>query len=148
MWHKPCRTFHPWCPCIKTRCLSPLLSIKYNDKLMEGRGDTHPQAIINLVSAHPFIPYETHNSVIVQYRTRPTDFTGYNRLWYIITHFYGLLNNVTVIKCFLLHNPVSCDQYAIAIPRWNHLYNQETFRFYLWDLEVQSTSKALKVKAI
>ena len=23
MWHKPCRTFHPWCPCIKTRCLSP-----------------------------------------------------------------------------------------------------------------------------
>ena len=24
MWHKPCRTFHPWCPCIKTRCLSSL----------------------------------------------------------------------------------------------------------------------------
>ena len=23
MWHKPCRTFHPWCPCIKTRCLVP-----------------------------------------------------------------------------------------------------------------------------
>ena len=22
MWHKPCRTFHPWYPCIKTRCLS------------------------------------------------------------------------------------------------------------------------------
>ena len=21
MWHKPCRTFHPWCPCIKTSCL-------------------------------------------------------------------------------------------------------------------------------
>ena len=21
MWHKPCRTFHPWCPYIKTRCL-------------------------------------------------------------------------------------------------------------------------------
>ena len=21
MWHRPCRTFHPWCPCIKTRCL-------------------------------------------------------------------------------------------------------------------------------
>ena len=21
MWHKPCRTFHPWCPCIKTHCL-------------------------------------------------------------------------------------------------------------------------------
>ena len=21
MWHKPCRTFHPWCPCTKTRCL-------------------------------------------------------------------------------------------------------------------------------
>ena len=25
MWHKPCRTFHHWCPCIKTRCLSPLV---------------------------------------------------------------------------------------------------------------------------
>ena len=24
MWHKPCRTFHPWCPCIKTRCLVSL----------------------------------------------------------------------------------------------------------------------------
>ena len=24
MWHKPCRTFHPWCPCIKTRCLSKI----------------------------------------------------------------------------------------------------------------------------
>ena len=22
MWHKPCRTFHLWCLCIKTRCLS------------------------------------------------------------------------------------------------------------------------------
>ena len=22
MWHKACRTFHPWCPCTKTRCLS------------------------------------------------------------------------------------------------------------------------------
>ena len=21
MWHKPCWTFHPWCLCIKTRCL-------------------------------------------------------------------------------------------------------------------------------
>ena len=26
MWHKPCRTFHPWCPCIKTRCLLVLSS--------------------------------------------------------------------------------------------------------------------------
>ena len=25
MWHKPCRTFHPWCLCIKTRCLFPYL---------------------------------------------------------------------------------------------------------------------------
>ena len=25
MWLKPCRTFHPWCPCIKTRCLSPMI---------------------------------------------------------------------------------------------------------------------------
>ena len=25
MWHKPCRTFHPWCLCIKTRCLFGLI---------------------------------------------------------------------------------------------------------------------------
>ena len=24
MWHKPCRTFHPWCLCIKTLCLLPV----------------------------------------------------------------------------------------------------------------------------
>ena len=27
MWHKPCRTFHPWCPCIKTRCLWDIFCI-------------------------------------------------------------------------------------------------------------------------
>ena len=26
MWHKPCRTFHPWSICIKTRCLCTLRS--------------------------------------------------------------------------------------------------------------------------
>ena len=25
-WHKPCRTFHPWCLCIKTRCLYHIIS--------------------------------------------------------------------------------------------------------------------------
>ena len=30
MWHKPCRTFHPWCLCIKTRCLLFLLMHSYN----------------------------------------------------------------------------------------------------------------------
>ena len=25
MWHKPCRTFNPWCLCIKTRCLCVFL---------------------------------------------------------------------------------------------------------------------------
>ena len=29
MWHKPCRTFHPWCLCIKTRCLSTLWAKLY-----------------------------------------------------------------------------------------------------------------------
>ena len=28
MWHKPCRTFNPWCLCIKTRCLSVSLSAR------------------------------------------------------------------------------------------------------------------------
>ena len=30
MWHKPCRTFHPWCLCIKTRCLyNYMMQLKY-----------------------------------------------------------------------------------------------------------------------
>ena len=28
MWHKPCRTFHPWCLCIKTRCLCYYFRLK------------------------------------------------------------------------------------------------------------------------
>ena len=32
MWRKPCRTFHPWCPCIKTRCLlMPVVHIYVNE---------------------------------------------------------------------------------------------------------------------
>ena len=27
MWHKPCRTFHPWCLCIKTRCLAVAVAV-------------------------------------------------------------------------------------------------------------------------
>ena len=32
MWHKPCRTFHPWCPCIKTRCLFNSLRPRQNGR--------------------------------------------------------------------------------------------------------------------
>ena len=37
MWHKPCRTFHPWCPCINTRCLSAsvCLIIKWDDDVIK-----------------------------------------------------------------------------------------------------------------
>ena len=30
MWHKPCRTFHPWCLCIKTRCLLIMIDSSYS----------------------------------------------------------------------------------------------------------------------
>ena len=37
MWHKPCRTFHPWCLCIKTRCLSiPLLEFGVTSPALSG----------------------------------------------------------------------------------------------------------------
>ena len=32
MWHKPCRTFHPWCLCIKTRCLYKTISRCLDDQ--------------------------------------------------------------------------------------------------------------------
>ena len=36
MWHKPCRTFHPWCPCIKTRCLLDLCEANHPSSLRYG----------------------------------------------------------------------------------------------------------------
>ena len=67
MWHKPCRTFHPWCLCIKTRCLSKSFG-RYaniennNDGDGDGDGDgdddpcknalTAPEPL--LASAHSF----------------------------------------------------------------------------------------------
>ena len=33
MWHKPCRTFHPWCLCIKTRCLLDCCVTKNHSQL-------------------------------------------------------------------------------------------------------------------
>ena len=30
MWHKPCRTFHPWCLCVKTRCLLPYVNSNWS----------------------------------------------------------------------------------------------------------------------
>ena len=36
MWHKPCRTFNPWCLCIKTRCLLvPLWTNQLSCKLFK-----------------------------------------------------------------------------------------------------------------
>ena len=39
MWHKPCRTFHPWCLCIKTRCLLPTVMARF---LWGPRGTCRP----------------------------------------------------------------------------------------------------------
>ena len=35
MWHKPCRTFHPWCLSIKTRCLFTFVcNLAFTDELL------------------------------------------------------------------------------------------------------------------
>ena len=39
MWHKPCRTFHPWCLCIKTRCLCPIYRAPGLKHLKKTQGD-------------------------------------------------------------------------------------------------------------
>ena len=57
MWHKPCRTFHPWCPCIKTRCLSVMfvwssllshfwLSTMYDKIYIQYIGKSHMHSMI------------------------------------------------------------------------------------------------------
>ena len=40
MWHKPCRTFHPWCLCIKTRCLSQYFITSYLHFVKKWRNKT------------------------------------------------------------------------------------------------------------
>ena len=39
MWHKPCRTFHPWCLCIKTRCLLTILVAEERDTMTSSNGN-------------------------------------------------------------------------------------------------------------
>ena len=40
MWHKPCRTLHPWCLCIKTRCLSQYFITTYLHFVRKWRNKT------------------------------------------------------------------------------------------------------------
>ena len=36
MWHKPCRRFHPWCLCIKTRCLCEIFILHHTYRHLFG----------------------------------------------------------------------------------------------------------------
>ena len=45
MWHKPCRTFHPWCLCIKTRCLFTTVMIAITDIMLLRTGPFHDDVI-------------------------------------------------------------------------------------------------------
>ena len=75
MWHKPCRTFHPWCPCIKTRCLSVqllrtenrhvpdwwLCMAPYRWQRWHGYFDTFNWICAGTVLAGPYLPDQGRN---------------------------------------------------------------------------------------
>ena len=52
MWHKPCRTFHPWCLCIKTHCLVIPLMIPGKQFMQECSGHGPLARYVKLRVAH------------------------------------------------------------------------------------------------
>ena len=70
MWHKPCRTFHPWCPCIKTRCLFPFWT--HQPTLSTERNDSYLifahffTSMIYVVTLNPSIQPWNHNTIATQ----------------------------------------------------------------------------------
>ena len=56
MWHKPCRTFHPWCLCIKTRCLSAK-----RWPFCRGLNELCSSALFRQRTSGPYSPYKPCN---------------------------------------------------------------------------------------
>ena len=69
MWHKPCRTFHPWCPCIKTRCLSSMAVRASQPQVTQGH---HPVQLSEQVSNRSL-------KVIIQYSSQCKSVTGHSK---------------------------------------------------------------------
>ena len=67
MWHKPCRTFHLWCLCIKTRCLYDL-SCHCQSKQKWSLNISSPAVLSTLGQCHallcPHCPGPLHWQVI------------------------------------------------------------------------------------
>ena len=95
MWHKPCRTFHPWCVCIKTRCLLPVVitttfSAKNNN--IFSIITTHAYKCHNkelalaLIHVDLLVKYDEMISKLGVVQTFSFDFltfwNGYQKLWY------------------------------------------------------------------
>ena len=62
MWQKPCRTFNPWCLCIKTRCLLFLWGLLHLPVPL----------VINVCTCGAHVEYEVH----VQFNTLMTWLNG------------------------------------------------------------------------
>ena len=68
MWHNLCRTFHPWCPCIKTRCLFyncgnfcqtwNIETIIHQISLLSWKLKVHPSTHVFLMLSIVMGPYE------------------------------------------------------------------------------------------
>ena len=57
MWHKLCRTFHPWCLCIKTRCLLDMSLLMLELKLIHvsKREPCHHHLVLIIIMTGVFI---------------------------------------------------------------------------------------------
>ena len=58
MWHKPCRTFHPWCPCIKTRCLYRHMTVEQQAVTHVTRANVNPDLCRHMTSLN-------HNELLI-----------------------------------------------------------------------------------
>ena len=113
MWHKPCWTFHPWCPCIKTRCLSVNLITSHFSNFADYRQLQIPNArtkYYEILPAHTKTTHDTTNKIV--------------SLYFEFKYHYSTLQNKFRL---LLNKGVDRHKYLYFFAR-NQLYKTNVFK--------------------
>ena len=126
MWHKPCRTFHPWCLCIKTRCL---LSQCWSNNLNSLRpGDT-------FMSVNWFIISSGYGLASVWCQ----DITWTNSDLSVGIDFRGIKSRYSKIYTFIQDIPFKyfvCKMVAIIL---QPPFVEQYLKWYLWICQQQGS---------
>ena len=133
MWHKPCRTFHPWCLCIKTRCLLSSLC-----KLI-WRHWTYKMPVryifVECVSkiSHilSVIHYTIRGAVCFQFTNFPCDdWENIHTLSYYHHHQIGSMSYYPLFRVRSWNNGVRCMSFCILMVQNGGIYYRYHSFFY------------------